>query len=388
MKVWKRLGTIAAAMLVVMAAMAGTALAAEPEAPAILVQLNGKMLAFSDAAPEASGERTFVPLRAVMEAMDAQVDYDRATDTVTIHRGGVDLSMVPGENRATVTEEGESRVLEMDVSPYVKNDRTYVPVRFVAESFGCAVGWDQRAKTVIIVDVDALLGDSTFTLMDSFSAYCSKQDRADNMTLSGTMDLEAKDKTGAYLTKPLSAQGSIDGVVGDKGVQLAWKLKLSGLSELLTETASPVEQALMQQMMEALSDLKGDVRLDLEKNVVYWSLPAELTGVSRDVWYSLDFSAYQAELLGALDMTKLTQLEDAGIREVLSAIFQNMPLNDSETSYAALAEIMDIYKALLSDQAFTQKGNTYVAQMRQEDMMDMTVTLTKRGNDIDRKSVV
>ena len=138
----------------------------------------------------------------------------------------------------------------------------------------------------------------------------------------------------------------------------------------------------MQQMMEALSDLKGDVRLDLEKNVVYWSLPAELTGVSRDVWYSLDFSAYQAELLGALDMTKLTQLEDAGIREVLSAIFQNMPLNDSETSYAALAEIMDIYKALLSDQAFTQKGNTYVAQMRQEDMMDMTVTLTKRGNDI------
>ena len=382
MKVWKRLGTIAAAMLVVMAAMAGTALAAEPEAPAISVQLNGKMLAFSDAAPEASGERTFVPLRAVMEAMDAQVDYDRATDTVTIRRGGVDLSMVPGENRATVTEEGESRVLEMDVSPYVKNDRTYVPVRFVAESFGCAVGWDQRAKTVIIVDVDALLGDSAFTLMDSFSAYCSKQDRADNMTLSGTLDLEAKDKTGAYLTKPLSAQGSIDGVVGDKGAQLAWKLKLSGLSELLAETASPVEQALMEQMMEALSDLEGDVRLDLEKNVVYWSLPAELTGVSRDVWYSLDFSAYQAELLGALDMTKLTQLEDAGIREVLSAIFQNMPLNDSETSYAALAEIMDIYKALLSDQAFTQKGNTYVAQMRQEDMMDMTVTLTKRGNDI------
>ena len=127
MKVWKRLGTIAAAMLVVMAAMAGTALAAEPEATAISVQLNGKMLAFSDAAPEASGERTFVPLRAVMEAMDAQVDYDRATDTVTIRRGGVDLSMVPGENRATVTEEGESRVLEMDVSPYVKNDRTYVP---------------------------------------------------------------------------------------------------------------------------------------------------------------------------------------------------------------------------------------------------------------------
>ena len=290
MKVWKRLGTIAAAMLVVMAAMAGTALAAEPEAPTISVQLNGKMLAFSDAAPEASGERTFVPLRAVMEAMDAQVDYDRATDTVTIRRGGVDLSMVPGENRATVTEEGESRVLEMDVSPYVKNDRTYVPVRFVAESFGCAVGWDQRAKTVIIVDVDALLGDSAFTLMDSFSAYCNKQDGADNMTLSGTMDLEAKDKTGAYLTKPLSAQGSIDGVVGDKGVQLAWKLKLSGLSELLTETASPVEQALMQQMMEALSDLKGDVRLDLEKNVVYWSLPAELTGVSRDVWYSLDLS--------------------------------------------------------------------------------------------------
>ena len=49
--------------------------------------------------------------------------------------------------------------------------------------------------------------------------------------------------------------------MGDKGAQLAWKLKLSGLSELLAETASPVEQALMEQMVEALSDLEGDVRL-------------------------------------------------------------------------------------------------------------------------------
>ncbi len=82
-------------------------------------------------------------------------------------------------------------------------------------------------------------------------------------------------------------------------------------------------------------------------------------------------------------MTQLTRLkEDAGVQEALTAVIGSMPLNDSETSYEALAQVTSIYVQMLSDQAFTQKGNTYVAQMKLEDVMDMTVTLTKRGNDI------
>lgn len=384
MKVWKRLGGALIALLALTVMLTGTALAAGPGAGGISVQLNGEAMAFTDAAPEITNDRTFLPFRAVLEAIGAEVGYDAETSTVSAKRDGVDLSMVLGQNTAAIVEDGQTRTVTMDVTPYVKNGRTYVPVRFVAEAFGCNVGWDANSRTVIVVDVDTLLGDATFELMDNFAAYCAKQEKGQNMAVTGALNLEVADKSGEYFSKPVTAKGSINGVTGDTRAQLNWDLKLSGLSELAADSAgSPMEQMLIQQMLAVLSNLKGEVRMDLESGMLYLSLPAELTGGSGDTWYSLDFAAYQAELLSGLNMTQLTRLkEDAGVQEALTAVIGSMPLNDSETSYEALAQVTSIYVQMLSDQAFTQKGNTYVAQMKLEDVMDMTVTLTKRGNDI------
>lgn len=383
MKAWKRLSGALITLLVLTVMLTGTALAAEPGD--VSVQLNGKALAFTDAAPEITNGRTFLPFRAVLEAIGAEVGYDAQTSTVSAKRDGVDLSMVLGQNTAAVVEDGQTRTVEMDVTPYVKNGRTYVPVRFVAESFGCSVGWDSNTKTVIVVDVDTLLGDATFELMDNFAACCARQEKNQNMAMTGALALDIKDKSGEFLPVPVSAKGSIDGLAGDKGLQMNWNLKLSGLSELAAAGGglSPLEQVLLEQMLATLSDLKGEVRMDVESGMLYLTMPAELTGTAKDTWYSVDFAAYQAQLLGALDMTQLTQLkEDATIREALTAVIQAMPLNDSEYSYAGVAGVTEIYVDMLSDQAFTQKGNTYVAQMQLEDVGDMTVTLTKRGDDI------
>ena len=383
MKIWKRFGAVLVTLLALTAVLTGTALAAEPGDVGVSVQLNGELLSFTDAVPESSDGRTFVPLRAVLEAMDAQVDYERQTDTVAIHRDGVDLSMVLGQNTASVTEDGQTRTITMDVVPYVKNDRTYVPVRFVAEAFGCNVGWDQRARTVIIVDVDTLFGDATFDLMDNFAAYCSKQSKSQNMAVTGTLDLSVADKSGEMLAKPVTAKGSIDGITSDTKAQLSWDLKLSGLSELAGSAAStPLEQAMVQGMLSALSDLKGELRMDMETMNLYLSLPGVFAGTEEDVWYSLDLSAYEAQLLSGMNMAQLTQLQEAGVRELLAAVIRSMPLTDSQYSYDGIAEVVKVYVDLLSDQAFTQKGNTYEVQMKLEDMMDMTVTLTKKGEDI------
>lgn len=383
MQTWKRLGGVLIALLTLTVMLTGTALAAGPGDGGISVQINGERLAFTDAAPEITGDRTFLPFRAVLEAIGAEVGYDAETSTVSAKRDGVDLSMVLGQNSASVTEGGQTRTVEMDVAPYVKDGRTYVPVRFVAETFGCSVGWDGGSRTVIIVDVDALMGDATFELMDNFAAYCAKQEKGRNMAVTGALTLDVADKTGGMLSKPVSAKGSVDGVTGDTKAQLNWNLNLSGLSDALAGSAgSPLEQAAMQGIIAALSELKGEVRMDMESGMLYLSAPGELTGGSGDTWYSMDFGAYEAQLLGGLNMTQLTQLEEAGIRDMLAAIIQAMPLTDSETSYAALAQVMYVYTQMLSDQAFTQKGNTYVAEMKVMDVMDMTVTLTKRGNDI------
>jgi hypothetical protein len=36
------------------------------------------------------------------------------------------------------------------VAPLVRNGRTYLPARYVAEAFGRAVTWDQASQTVTI----------------------------------------------------------------------------------------------------------------------------------------------------------------------------------------------------------------------------------------------
>jgi hypothetical protein len=40
--------------------------------------------------------------------------------------------------------------VEIDVPAMITDDRTFVPVRAVSESFGCDVDWDGETKTVII----------------------------------------------------------------------------------------------------------------------------------------------------------------------------------------------------------------------------------------------
>ena len=139
MKVWKQLGGVLITLLALTAMLTGTALAAESEV-GISVQLNGEFIVFDDAVPEITNDRTFLPFRAVLEAIGAEVGYDAETSTVSAKRDGVDMSMVLGQNTAAVTQDGQTRTVEMDVAAYVKNGRTYVPVRFVAEAFGCNVG--------------------------------------------------------------------------------------------------------------------------------------------------------------------------------------------------------------------------------------------------------
>lgn len=49
------------------------------------------------------------------------------------------------------------QVIFTDTNPYIKQHRTFVPVRFVAEAFGMNVNWNQDEKKVIIEDESTLV---------------------------------------------------------------------------------------------------------------------------------------------------------------------------------------------------------------------------------------
>ena len=89
-----------------------------------------------DAAPYVADGRTMVPIRALTETFGAKVDYDNDAKTVTIVDGDTTVVMTIGETTYTVNGEEQT----MDVAPVIgSGDRTYVPVRFVAEALGYKV---------------------------------------------------------------------------------------------------------------------------------------------------------------------------------------------------------------------------------------------------------
>ena len=97
--------------------------------------VNNKIVDMKDAAPMATQNRTFVPFRPLGEALGAQVDYDKDAKTVTYSLGSTKIVMTLDSKTYTVN--GAEKT--MDVAPFAKDNRTYVPVRFVGEALGFKV---------------------------------------------------------------------------------------------------------------------------------------------------------------------------------------------------------------------------------------------------------
>jgi len=99
-----------------------------------------------DVPAQVIGGRTMVPMRAIFEALDAEVIWDGATQTATGTRDDTTVVLPIGSTSPTVN----GSVVTIDAPGVVIDGRTLVPLRFVAESFGVDVNWDGNARTVTI----------------------------------------------------------------------------------------------------------------------------------------------------------------------------------------------------------------------------------------------
>ena len=99
-----------------------------------------------DVAPFIRNGRTMVPIRAIAEAFGAKVNWKAATETVEIQVDNLFISMQIGNPVAMVGK----KVTALDSPPIIENGRTFVPLRFIAESFGAEVEWVAETRTIII----------------------------------------------------------------------------------------------------------------------------------------------------------------------------------------------------------------------------------------------
>ena len=142
----------------------------------ISIVVDGKTVIPSDGAghniePFAISGSTYLPVRAVANALGLDVDWDVATKTVILKTGGTpDLGSgtapkTTGSKEVTIstmdikiTLDG-TLVTPLDgagkpVEPFALNGTTYLPVRAVANALGVEIIWDATTKTVSIGSVE------------------------------------------------------------------------------------------------------------------------------------------------------------------------------------------------------------------------------------------
>ncbi len=105
------------------------------------IKVDGVAIA-SDVKPEIKNNRTMVPLRVISENLGANVDWSNSE--VTLKKS--DMKVILKLNSSTAEKNGEK--IQLDVKPYLKNNRIIVPIRFIAEAFECNVNYSNFTVTI------------------------------------------------------------------------------------------------------------------------------------------------------------------------------------------------------------------------------------------------
>lgn len=110
----------------------------------IEIYLDTALIEFPDQQPIIYNNRTMIPIRAVSESLGWNVSWGE--NVVTITNNSHTLILYIGRNYYTI----DSVRKTMDVPAQIMNNRTMVPIRFVAEAFGYNVGYDGSGSVKIV----------------------------------------------------------------------------------------------------------------------------------------------------------------------------------------------------------------------------------------------
>lgn len=126
----------------------------------IKLWINGSYVQ-TDTSPLIQNNRTLVPLRVISENLGLQVEWDAETKSVMTYKlidGRPDfkesLLLTIGDKQvpkpAEEAADTGSLYYELEAPPVIINNRTMVPIRFIAEAYKMPVDWDGANRTVIV----------------------------------------------------------------------------------------------------------------------------------------------------------------------------------------------------------------------------------------------
>lgn len=351
--------------------------------PALSVQLSGKTLTFPDVQPFFEDGRTMVPFRAVAEALGAEVGYD--SGTVSASLGGKVCRFAIGGDTLTVSDRATGKVLKtvpLDTSPIEKDGRTCVPVRFLAESLGLTVEWDDGAQCAVLYDRDALLEniDSGFTTANRWLAAVPRLQNADavRMALTAKLDCTAFDTISG--DRKYSASGTMTLISDGKSASLSASADLSALagllsSDLISSADGPTSQLFSASMLSyyksALRNAAFDLIYNADTDTLYVRSPllfSALTSSSgtdkkTDGWYYEEHFSEKTALGDLLTLYRNADTKNTcGAALLASAEAYAEEYGGWSDFYSSLEDRQKNLSAVLGDAVFTRSGDRCTAQ--------------------------
>lgn len=121
----------------------------EPVDHTLKIYMDDILISFPDEKPFIDeNNRTQVPIRAIGEAIGFQIGFktESGQSIVTIEKAGKKIELYINQLYAVI--DGET--IEMDTAPIIKNGRTMIPLRFIAEHLGIDTHFDSTSNSVIM----------------------------------------------------------------------------------------------------------------------------------------------------------------------------------------------------------------------------------------------
>ncbi len=111
----------------------------------IKVTVNERTVAM-DTSPYITNNHTMIPVRTIAEILGCEVEWNSKERSVTIEDSENYVKLTLDANSAEVNGER----VQLDLPAVIKNNRTYVPLRFAAEGLQADVEWNDAERTVEI----------------------------------------------------------------------------------------------------------------------------------------------------------------------------------------------------------------------------------------------
>lgn len=248
-------------LLLLILLLPGSAIAAGP----IDLYLNGEEI-IPDVAPLMVQGRVILPARAILEPLGAQFVWDSKSRTVTIHKGANKVTLVINQKNATVN----GIKYNLDAPASLTKGRTFIPLRFVAETFDSYVEWDGANRKVKV-----LCNESTKNNKKAVTGYYY-----DAKSLLDIQDTRNKITDTVHFSYELNGQGRIqEKKYFDQGYQLA-RQKGVGVEMLV----AAFDKALLKSLMEDTNAQKLLIEdiIRVLNNRCFDGVNMDLEGINKD----------------------------------------------------------------------------------------------------------